>query len=51
VGLTPGSGRFPGGRNSNPLQHTWLGKSHGWRRLAVYSPWGCEESDMTFAAR
>ena len=22
-------------------------KSHGWRRPAGYSPWGCKESDMT----
>ena len=24
-----------------------LEKSHGWRRLAGYSPWGRKESDMT----
>ena len=23
------------------------GKSHGWRSLVGFSPWGCEESDMT----
>ena len=23
------------------------GKSHGWRSLVSYSPWGCEESDTT----
>ena len=23
------------------------GKSHGWRSLVGYSPWGCEELDMT----
>ena len=23
------------------------GKSHGWRRLVSYSPWGSKESDMT----
>ena len=23
------------------------GKSHGWRSLVIYSPWGCKESDMT----
>ena len=23
------------------------GKSHGWRSLAGYSPWGCTESDTT----
>ena len=25
------------------------GKSHGWRSLVGYSPWGCEESDTTEA--
>ena len=25
VGLTPGSGRFPGGGNGNPLQYSCLG--------------------------
>ena len=23
------------------------GRSHGWRSLAGYSPWGCKESDTT----
>ena len=23
------------------------GKSHGWRSLVGYSPWGCKDSDMT----
>ena len=23
------------------------GKSHGWRSLVGYSPWGCKESDTT----
>ena len=23
------------------------GKSHGWRNLVDYSPWGCKESDTT----
>ena len=27
----------------NPLQYSCLGKSHGERRLAGYSPWGCKE--------
>ena len=22
-------------------------KSHGWKSLVGYSPWGCKESDMT----
>ena len=25
----------------------WLGKSHGQRSLAGYSPWGCKELDVT----
>ena len=31
----------------NPLQYSCLGKYHGERRLAGYSPWGRKESDMT----
>ena len=47
-GLIPGSGRFPGEGNGNPLTPALLpGKSHGWRRLTGCSPWGCKESDMT----
>ena len=44
-GSIPGSGRSPGGRNSN---HSSIiaGKSHGQRSLACYSPWGCRELDM-----
>ena len=26
---------------------TLPGKSHGWRSLIGYSPWGCKESDAT----
>ena len=36
----PGSGRFPGEGNSNPLQYSCLGTSHGQRSLAGYSSWG-----------
>ena len=39
VGLTPGSGRSPGGGNGNPLQCSLPGKSHGQRSLGGYSPW------------
>ena len=42
--LIPGSERYPGEGNGNPLQ---CGKSHGWRSLVGYSPWGLKESDMT----
>ena len=31
----------------NPLQCSFLGKSHGQRSLAGYSPWGHRESDTT----
>ena len=31
----------------NPLQYSCLGKYHGERSLAGYSPWGRKESDMT----
>ena len=43
----PGLGRSPGERNSNPLQYSCLQKSHGWRSLAGYSPWGWKELDTT----
>ena len=37
VGLIPGSGRSPGGRNGNPLPVFVPGESHGQRSLAGYS--------------
>ena len=39
MGLIPGWGKSPGEGNGNPLQYSSLGKSHGQRSLAVYSPW------------
>ena len=42
--LIPGSERYPGEGNGNPLQ---CGKSHGWRSLVGYSPWGLKELDTT----
>ena len=33
--------------NGNPLQYSCLEKSHGWRTLVGYSPWGRKESDTT----
>ena len=44
TGSIPGSGRYPGEGNDNPLLP---GESHGWRSLAGYSPEGCKESDTT----
>ena len=38
--------RAPGEGNGNPLQSSCLEKSHGWRSLVGYSPWGRKESDM-----
>ena len=46
-GLVLGSGRYPGGGHSNPLQYSCLENPHGQRGLASYSPWGCKESDTT----
>ena len=47
LGSILGLGRSPGEGNGNPSQYFLLGKSHGWRGLVGYSPWGCKESDMT----
>ena len=46
-GSVPGLGRSPGEENGNPFQYSWLEKSHGWRNLVGYSPWGRKESDTT----
>ena len=47
LGLLPGLGRSPGGGQGNPLHYSCLENPHGQRRLAGYSPWGHNESDMT----
>ena len=39
AGLTPGSGRSPGERNSKPTPVFLPGKSHGQRSLVGYSSW------------
>ena len=49
MGLIPGSRKSPGVGNDNPLQYVCLGKFHGQRSLAGYSPWDSmdyAESDM-----
>ena len=46
-GLAPGSGKYPGEENGNPLQYSCLENSHGWRSLACYTPWSHKELDMT----
>ena len=47
AGLIPGRGRSPGKANGNPLQYFFLGKSHGQKNLAGYSPQGGKELDVT----
>ena len=47
AGSIPGSGRSPGGRNSNPLQYSCLEKSHEQKSLAGYSPKGHKELNTT----
>ena len=46
VGLIPGLARSPGGGHGSPVQYLPR-KSHGWRSLTGYSPWGCTELDTT----
>ena len=47
MGSIPGSEISPGEGNGNPLQYPCLGKLHGQRSLAGYSPSGRNESDVT----
>ena len=47
AGLIPGSGRFPGGEHSNPLQYSCLGNPMD--SPAGYSPWGHKELALTEA--
>ena len=47
VGSIPGVGKIPRIRKWQPTPVFLLGKSHGQRNLAGYSPWGCKESDLT----
>ena len=39
--------KFPWRRNWHPTPVFLPGKSHGWRSLVGYSPWGSKESDTT----
>ena len=45
--LIPGLGRFPWTGKWQPTPVLLPGKSHGWRNLVGYSPWGCKESNTT----
>ena len=45
--LIPGLGRAPGEGKWQSTPVFLPGKFHEQRSLAGYSPWGCEETDMT----
>ena len=47
MGSILGLGRSPGEGKDNPLQYSWLEKSHGWWSLVGCNPWGCKEQDTT----
>ena len=46
-GSIPGSGRSPGGGQSNPTPVFLPREFHGQRNLVGYSPWSHKESDTT----
>ena len=46
-GFDPWVGKIPWRKKWQPTSVLLPGKSHGWRSLAGYSPWGCNELDMT----
>ena len=45
--FNPWVGKIPWRRKWQPAPVFLPGKSHGWRSLVGYSPWGCKESDTT----
>ena len=47
AGVIPGQEDPPGARKRQLTAVSLLGKSHGQRSLAGYSPWGHKESDTT----
>ena len=46
-GFNPWVKKIPWSRKWKPTPVFLPGESHGQRNLEGYSPWGCEESDMT----
>ena len=44
LGSIPGSGRFPGEGNGNPLQYSCIENPMDG---GAWCPWGCKESDTT----
>ena len=47
TGFNPWVGKISWRRKWQPTPVFLPGKSHGWRSLVGYSPWGRKESDMT----
>ena len=47
VDLIPELGILPGRGNDTCTPVFLLGQCHGQKNLESYSPWGCEESDMS----
>lgn len=47
LGSIPGPGRFPWRWERLPTPVSLPGEFHGLSSLAGYSPWGCNELDMT----
>ena len=47
LGFDPWVGKIPWRRKQQPTPVLLLGKSHGWRSLVGYSPWGHKELDTT----
>ena len=45
--FNPWVGKVPWRRAWQPLQYSYLENLDGKRSLAIYSPWGCKELDMT----
>ena len=47
IWVDPWVGKIPWRRKWQPTPLLLPGKSHGWRSLVGYSPWGCKELDAT----
>ena len=50
-GFSPWVRKIAWSRKWQPTPVSWLGKFHGQKSLAGYSPWGLKESDMTWRVR
>ena len=48
-GFNPWVGKIPLEKEVATHSSILAWKSHGWRSLAGYSPWGCKELDVTEA--